>query len=184
MYYPKDKIIENLDAIPGQFVYKKTLKPYIGKYISTYDDRYFVGKEFNIKNEELILTPANTINSDINISNYKKNTNVKTESSDISLYYNPVLPTEQDYNNGSFYRYFVNRVNSSPKDILEIDFKQYPAIIKDILYIGTKIEWRISKFAIEDVIIYNTEVTKKGNFELPGLINYLKNPIQYYKNIL
>lgn len=184
MYYPKDKILENLDALQGEFVYKKTLKPYIGKYISTYDNKYFVGADYTGKNEELIKAQDSPTNFIKDASDYRNLTNVKITGNDKTPYYNPIFPTEEDYNNGTFFRYFSNRVNSSPKDIIEIDLNQYSDVSKNILYLTTKIDWRISKFSIQDVIIFNTDSIRRGESEIPGLKHYLKNPIEYYKKIL
>jgi hypothetical protein len=100
-------------------------------------------------------------------------------------------PTQQDYEAGSFLRYFVKRVNGDESTIMEISIDTYNELQDNPLYITEETGWFISG-AIENtttpegilvpgVSSKNQLATSKLNKTIPGISAYLKNPLQFYK---
>jgi hypothetical protein len=184
MYYPKNKIIEDLNAPEGEFVLKDSLKAYKGKYFSAYDGKYFTGPTYTGDNKEIIKLDLSSPSLNSEQHKYNFITNKDKKNINYSPIFNPTLPTADEYDDGYMYRYFINRVNSSTKDIIEINLAQYDYFSKNVLYCHTKMMWRISRYSIEDVIYFNRQSIKSSERTIPGITEYLQNPIQYYKNIL
>ena len=110
MYYPKSKIIADLYTENLDFAYKKTGKLYTGYYYSTYDGRYFTGKNYSSTAEELIKLRkeySNIVQSNTNMI-YQDLSN-KNLNNKIPIF-NHIIPTDADYENGYFKRFFCKRV--------------------------------------------------------------------------
>jgi hypothetical protein len=98
-YIPKNKIQTNLYTSGGEYAISSSGKDYVGYYYKLYNGKYFTGK-----------TP--------NDSNIKELTKLNDGDGDASsiptvIPYNPLLPTEQDYQVGEFRRYFSIKRNQA-----------------------------------------------------------------------
>lgn len=129
MYYPKSQITPNLHTNGGEFVYADTQEAYSGYYFKISTGKYFTGKNQDDRpNLELLLsqTVQNVATPIIQNSqpNYNATTNVYEQTNEEYLNlkslspsiviipsYNPVLPTDQDYQNGEFRRLFAKKTN-------------------------------------------------------------------------
>jgi hypothetical protein len=91
-----------------------------------------------------------------------------------------ILPSEQDYINGSYIRYFAKKVNSL-NYYIEIDKTTYNSIKKrektfDVnLYIVSKIKWDLSISAIE----INTNNLNRYKKPFPNIELLFNDPIEY-----
>jgi hypothetical protein len=151
MYYPKSQITSNLYTNGGEFVYANTKETYSGYYFKISTGKYFTGKNQDDRpNVELIIdtfgdtsqidpqinsTQENptTNNYTTNIPysvitiNYNDITQNKYQTQTNTPYYNPVLPTNQDYKNGEFRRLFCKKTNEI--QYIEIDQDQFDKLI-------------------------------------------------------
>jgi hypothetical protein len=97
MYYPKSQIITNLSS-NGDLVYKSNNTPYFGFYYRLSNGKSLTGKTpQDGPNEELIIPAPLDYPETIN-------------DGKVPIYYLN-YPTEQDYQNGTFPRYFCKKAN-------------------------------------------------------------------------
>jgi len=115
------------------------------------------------------------------------NTNIFNPSKVLIPYYIAPVPTEQDYQNGEFRRYFCKKTNEIL--YLEINKDTYDKlIVKDIQYLYSLYEpfnlpWKLTgtKEEVEKVNRNIVELTSK-RLQLPQLGRYLKDDyLKYYK---
>lgn len=197
-YYPKNKIKTGLSTKGDEFLLNGA--PYVGKYYSTYDGKFFSGtdpvygeniplafvrdiqsrgKEVNIKNPEQVSLDASVLTeySKLIIKNQK----VKPVS------YFP-SPTEEDYKRGYMFRYFTKRINDNGY-IIEISGDEYASIKNgtanyDVsLYHAIKLFWkltgylntvRISQYDTRSGIIdTNKRLVEKENKTFLGIKDFI-----------
>lgn len=208
MYYPKSQITPNLFTNGGEFVYADTQEAYSGYYFKISTGKYFTGKNQDDRpNLELsLLQTTQTVATPIvqnSQPNYTATTNVyepineeylniKSLSPSIIIIptYNPILPTDQDYQNGEFRRLFAKKTNEI--QYVEIDQDTFDKLLaKDPqilwqLYEPFDLTWQLTG-NIEDVarINFNTVELAILRKKLPKLGDYLKfNYIKYYNKMV
>lgn len=167
MYYPLSQITPNLYTNGGEFTLASDpTTPYVGYYFSTSKGENFTGRNTNDKpNLPLIkyITPSKpqSVNE---ITNASINTNIITNITPLVNYiniknininsikylptYNPVLPTQQDYQNGEFRRYFCKKTNELTYiEISEITYTKLTTKdpqIEYALYFPFNISWSLT----------------------------------------
>jgi hypothetical protein len=203
MYFPKSQITPNLYS-NNDLVYKSTGLLYTGYYFKVSSGKYYTGRTPNDRpNEELILpetsvngstfgtvsinAPSSTIDFEttLDVTVY----NIITQNpKQISLvpYYSPVLPTQQDYQNGEFQRYFCKKTNET--QYIEINLDQFsklkskdPQILYQ-LYQPFTISWILTG-SKEQVGKVNKNIVELASFrqKLPRFGDYLKfDYLKYY----
>jgi hypothetical protein len=201
MYYPLSQITTNLNTNGGEFVYANTLQNYKGDYYKTSKGEYFTGKTpQDGLNELLILSQLNegiqtTTQNDIvsffntddtQVGDYLNITNQSLIAPSIPTY-SATLPTEQDYQNTEFRRYFCKKSNEII--YLEISKETYdklaaqdPQILFE-LYIPFNLPWQLTGDR-EQVYKTNRNITELVSVrqKLPMLAEYLKMDFtKYYK---
>lgn len=175
-YIPKNKIQANLYTPGGEFIYLDSKLNYIGPYYKLYDGTYFTGATPNVPNKKEIIPIPATVDSPNN--NFVNPAPV----------YNPLLPTEQDYRNGEFIRYFSIRrnqpiyteINKTTYD----KFKSQDSKVSWQLYKVFALTWKLTG-DINQVAQINKNITELTETQegIFGLSIYLKeNWIQYYRN--
>ena len=211
MYYPKSQITPNLYTNGNEFFLNGD--NYVGYYFKTSKGEYFTGRNtsdlpnsqiFKITNLSFDLTPAN---GDGNFTQFVDNydryvfdnqvqhpennfiyNNLKPQIQYITLpYYNPVLPTNQDYQNGEFRRLFCKKTNEI--QYTEINAVVYNQLISKSpqilwqLYEPFNITWQLTGNAGDVARInYRTVESTSKKRKLPKLGDYLKSDyIKYYK---
>lgn len=152
MYIPKNRIKTNLYTAGNEYMIKSTKKNYIGFYHSLYTGKIYTGKTPNDKPVEELVEYQDTTEEIFKLTAEGKTFQQFTENydgevipgqyqnmDDIRIYNNinevdisktsliPQQsypnPTEDDYELGSFTRYFAVKIN---QDIyLELDYKTY-----------------------------------------------------------
>jgi hypothetical protein len=201
MYYPLSQITTNLNTNGGEFVYANTLQNYKGDYYKTSKGEYFTGKTpQDGLNELLILSQLNegiqtTTQNDIvsffntddtQVGDYLNITNQSLIAPSIPTY-SATLPTEQDYQNTEFRRYFCKKSNEII--YLEISKETYDKLVAQDpqilfqLYIPFNLPWQLTGDR-EQVYKTNRNITELTSVrqKLPMLAEYLKmNFTKYYK---
>jgi hypothetical protein len=202
MYYPKSQITPNLYTNGNEFVYEDSGLFYSGYYFKTSKGEYFTGRNQDDRpNERLIQffydginldlfppnTPVTLLNEESTIV-YEYNTINPTTITYIPIY-NPVLPTQQDYQNGEFRRYFCKKTNEIL--YIETDKSTYDKLVaKDVqiawpLYQPFEIPWQLTG-NIEQVEKTNRNIVELTSFQskFPRLADYLRfNFTKYYNQL-
>lgn len=150
-YFPKSTY-QIKEASAGEFVYKKSRKPFRGKYVHTSDNKFFAG-------ENTLRLGPELIKPDLDIDNFGQLREVKKYHilqpetyQDLKdnefLVPSKTIPTEKDYEKGYVIRYFI-RKNNDNNIIFEISKKIYNDIINkqqhdaNLYSVGT-IRWSLT----------------------------------------
>ena len=132
-YTPKSKISIQ-EAGPGEFIYKKTRKPYVGPYIETSGRKFFAGSDPKKLSLQLIrpVSIPNNFGKNKNTAKYnvlnKKTYSLLKKTQNIVAVKN--IPNEDDYKAGRYTRYFIKKVNEL-YGYFEVDKKTYHSINKN-----------------------------------------------------
>jgi hypothetical protein len=203
IYYPLNKIKPNQYTNGGEYITIKDKTNYIGYYFSTFDNKFFTGKNVgdttNIELQSIINTNnnnsynfvGNKFYSQILMGKNKEIQNLPT----FSIPTSPIIkPTEQEYQEGQFIRYFMKRSNGSI--INEINKEIFDDIEQGVkynkaLYVTIQMKWKISG-PLEDVIndnilirgvkTTNYELIRQTNLIFMGINQYLTNYTEFYKS--
>ena len=124
-YYPKSRIIENLNANPGEFILPNG-KEYIGPYYITFDGKSFTGSN-PYSSISIPLTKVEVL-ADPELRDPLPDEYNNIKSLNLSLTdptpFTP-KPTEEDYKRGKITRYFARQRNGTKFKIMEIDQNTY-----------------------------------------------------------
>ena len=217
MYIPKNRILTNQFSNDRKLVYKSTQEVYVGFYYKTFDGKYFTGKTQNDPpNDELVVvedtftsysptlpqseiayTDAPTIFEDINTPGYSEEmviTYARLQNIDLNQSTRKFLPyqcyptpTVEDYEIGSFIRFFSKKINEI--SYLELNKDLYSELNSkngDYLwepYHVLKIQWTLIGIE-EEVKQTNSNIVKieERRMGITGLGRFLKfNFLKYYK---
>ena len=172
-YYPKNKIKTNQTST-GEYIYKSTGETYIGIYYKLYDGKAYTGKfPGDGDNKELI-----EVKDPLDIPEPPKSlttTNVP-----------PLFPTEQDYKDGMFIRYFSKKRNEYLFEELtkdQYDTLNNPKLIRYTIYKPFYIKWMLTgdKQKVADYNFYSIRNAEEKE-EVLGLNEFLQmNYLKYYK---
>ena len=203
MYYPKSQITPNLYTNGGEFIYATTKEAYSGYYFKISTGKYFTGKNQDdrpnvellplqtvqnidtpiVQNSQLNYTATTNIYEQIN----EEYLNITLQSPSITIIptYNPVLPTNQDYQNGEFRRFFCKKTNEII--YIEIDVTQYNKLVSKNpqilwqLYEPFNITWQLTgdEQQVAKVNRNMVELTSK-NLKLPSFNLYIKEDYTKY----
>ena len=192
-YFPLSQVKTNLVS-SGEFALVGNQEIYYGSYWKTSTGKYFTGKTpQDLPTREIIPIAQSPIATDdiestpsLDSINYN-NILINTQPYSNIPQYNPVLPTQQDYQNGEFTRYFCKKSNELI--YIEIDKSQYDRLISknpDILwqlYIPFNIAWQITGDK-EQVARTNKNIVDltSQRLRLPKFGDYLNNNyLKYYR---
>ena len=131
-YTPKSKISVQ-EAGPGEFIVKKTRKPYTGSYIETSGRKYYAGSNPKRLTVRLIRPKSipnnfgkNRNTAKYNVLNKVTYTLLKKTQNIVAI---KTIPTEDDYKTGRYTRYFIKKVNEL-YGYFEVDKKIHSSINK------------------------------------------------------
>lgn len=174
-YYPKNKIKTNLVTVGDEYVLRinPTEGSYSGFYYKLYNGKTYTGK-FPGDGDNIELVEAYSLILNTPTSSIPPSTTP------------PLFPTEQDYKNGMFSRYFSKKRNEYLFEELTKD--QYDVLNdqKNPLYTLYKpffIKWMLTgeKQKVADYNFYSIRKAEEKERVL-GLNEFLKmNYLQYYK---
>lgn len=150
-YIPKSKI-QFLQTSGGEFVNKRTRKPYKGPYMATSDGKYYIGSDNFKLTTELSKTEPAPLNFKKNKTNLKYNILQPSKFKFLKKLKSVALvkpqPTEKDYEKLKFIRYFSKKINSQ-FGYIEINKEMYESIRDKKeeydynLYQVGKVEWAL-----------------------------------------
>lgn len=193
MYYPKSQIKTNLYTNGNEFYLSTTGESYIGYYFKTSSGETFTGRTpddrpnvpiFPINQQYWTLT-AETENG----KNFKQladnydglvfeqqqqkpkdvqtYNNLNPQITNVLIpYYFPTLPTQQDYQNGEFRRYFCKKTNQTL--YIEINQEQYDKLVAQ----DPQIEFSLYQpFFINWQLTGNKDQVAKVNRNSTGLVS-------------
>lgn len=175
MFLPKSKYKGPFTATSGdkELLYKDTLKPFRGSYIVTYKNKYYEGKTPQEAKKELILKSL--------YEEQQANKN-KFKGPKAAI----IEPSEKDYKNKKFTRYFTKDKRSGR--ILEVTKDEFNRVKKLPAHLCTSLEWWIEGPA-EDTkyngYIYfgattrNAKAVEEAEKKIKGIKNYLKNLAEF-----
>ena len=185
LYYTADEITSNLYTSGSQFMTEDNVE-YRGTYHSYITGEVFTGATWNAKISKKLIPYRDQSSKNIIYQQLKP----------ISLVFDKPNPTvvsitQQQIANKTIDRYFLKKVNET--SIIEVDIEQYQKWlskqIDSIIYEGVSVTWTIAG-ELEDTIINGTLIkgvrTKNNlqiqyaNTKMPGISEYLNNPLQYY----
>jgi hypothetical protein len=185
LYYTADEITSNLYTSGSQFMTEDNVE-YRGTYHSYITGEVFTGATWNAKISKKLIPYRDQSSKNIIYQQLKP----------ISLVFDKPNPTvvsitQQQIANKTIDRYFLKKVNET--SIIEVDIAQYQKWlskqIDSIIYEGVSVTWTIAG-ELEDTIINGTLIkgvrTKNNlqiqyaNTKMPGISEYLNNPLQYY----
>jgi hypothetical protein len=216
MYYPLSQITPNLYTNGNEFVIDGTQQVYTGYYFKTSKGQFYTGKTPSDKPNQLLIPLSQEFNSTITtpsttpgfialeydgteefyeglpynstiVSEYITAANIDISKKVFPVIYSPTLPTQQNYQNGEFRRYFCKKVNELL--YIEISKDTYDKIItKDpqieyALYLAFYIDWQLTgdKQQVARTNKNIVELTMK-RLSLPKFNLYLKDDYtKYYK---
>ena len=201
MYYPLSQIKTNLYTNGDEFVITLTQIPYVGFYYKTSKGNYFTGKTpQDLPTEELspildtseIDTLSNSNAPVLNLEQINEKNisyidlkNIPENTVQFLPYYNPQQPTQQDYQNGEFRRFFCKKTNEIL--YIEINKDQYDKLIaKDPqilwqLYLPFNITWQLTGDE-QQVARVNKNMVELAikNLKLPKFNLYIKEDYTKY----
>ena len=185
LYYTADEITSNLYTSGSQFMTEDNVE-YRGTYHSYITGEVYTGSTWNAKTSKKLITFRDLSSKNAEYQQLKPTSLVfdKPNPTIVSI-------TQQQINNKMVNRYFLKKVNET--SIIEVDLEQYQKWINkqidSVVYLGISIPWTIAG-EIEDTNINGTMIKgvrtrnnlqiQYANSKLPGISDYLNNPLQYY----
>ena len=168
----------NIELIPVEILSQdniNTPNPNVNVNVLSLDSTDFISNQYEVNTDDVF--------DYFNL----KNINIYNPPKTNTPYYNPVLPTNQDYKNGEFRRLFCKKTNEI--QYTEINAVVYNKLIaKDPqilwqLYEPFNITWQLTGNAGDVARInYRTVESTSKKRKLPKLGEYLKSDyIKYYK---
>lgn len=201
MYYPKSQIKTNLFTNGDE--YENTFGvPYVGQYWKSSDGKIHSGVGPQDRNSFILvpITLSKTVDSNFNI---KTNTTdlspevlgyFKAKKIDINnppTYKTPSYtlnrPTDEDYINEFYVRYFTKQTNRNVYlEISEDTYNDLKSLNPDYefnLYDTFKINWVISGGDEEYIAEQNYNLVEyyEEKLNYPGFLNYFSNYAEFYK---
>jgi hypothetical protein len=187
IYYAANQISETRFAKPGEFITKKTLKPYIGEYVIA-DGTLLTGARPTPDSLVLIQAdgPAGTkFLSDNGLKYFELTRKEFTNHTTPQLYFPE--PDEEIYLDGQFQRYFAQKKNE-PGKIVEIDEEQFKTAnasnkigLNKKLWSVFEIQWAVTG---KDATLINTQNVANANVSYEGIQDYLVDVTQYVKTTI
>ena len=168
MYLPKSKYITKYST--GDEFIKPDGTYYVGPYVETYKGNFYEGKEFNSNSKKLKDVRA-LDEFTFNIPSFSNNA---------------IKPTEKDYKNGKFVRYFVQDKRNT--EIIEVTKSNFIGLKKQSHTRAVSLNWILSQ-PLEDLnkgpYIYfgaktqNKETVEKAEKQIKGLSQFIFNYGQF-----
>lgn len=172
MYLPKSKY-KILNKVDGKLIDPSTKSEYTGTFIKDYRGNYYKGSTLKRTPEVLEFIPNK----------------IPTPVSEAIFYNNYIEPTEKDYKNRFYFRYFIQ--DTRDKKIVEVSQEKFieanrnPVLYKKAL----RIQWELGQ-PLEDTVYkgYRYEGTRTKNIKtteraeeiLPGITEqHLSDPAQF-----
>lgn len=182
-YYNLHQILTGQYTSGGEFVLASG-EDYIGGYHVLPNEQRFSEFRPTDKSVELFEKKMNPTEDILRYNRISGNV--------INRYVPPIAyqpnPTSDEYKNGRFDRFFVQRRNSPFNSIVEIDNTQYNQVntlnnpgINGVLWNRLLINWRISKIPKQDAQYLNQYALQAAAVNFLGIGDFLQNTLEFYK---
>jgi hypothetical protein len=187
LYYTADEITTNLYTSGSEFMTEDNIE-YRGLYHSYITGEVYTGAEWNSKISKKLIKWRDVTTKNAVYQNLKP----------AELVFDVPSPTIisitiQHIKAGLIDRYFIKKYNDT--HIMEIDLTQYEKWlskkIDSVVYSAVKIPWSITG-PIDDELVNGTLIKGirnknllqviSANSKMPGLSNFLTNPLQFYQD--
>ena len=191
IYYPKSHVLTNLYTSGKEWMLQDGTE-YIGFYHKYIDGILMTEAVFNKITSKKLIPYADSITQPDNFL-YNQLINKKNLKRPSPRYVFP-RPTEKDYKNGKFDRYFIRRRNlTTIEDIIEIDLAQYKLWkeagvgIDETLYNAIIVSWKLTgtyydsgtapniQYGVYDT---NKRIVNLKDKDFPGLKDFLTDYIE------
>ena len=204
MYIPLNKIDPRVYYTNGgEYYYASNLTNYVGYYRKDTNGRAYAGKELTVNSPQLTpsiivrSSPPPNINLGSGLSTTYLSISRKTKQSLIESS-NPIPdslpPTQQEYDQTFYTRYFLEYLLSSKSIIVEVNKGTYFNYVNSNLrkyFNNVELLWKISGplYDVKEngilmqggVIDSNLRSINEARKLIPGIENYLTDLILYYK---
>ena len=181
LYTPKYKLKRGYTE-GNEYIVRNTNENYTGLYHIYPNGAIYSNGELTTDSVELI---RNVFNDNPNNLTYFTLRNLSFDRYVYPVFYS-AMPTPDDYRVGIVLRYFAQKINE-PNTIIEIDSKQAKSAnrsnkvgINRYIWNIQVIEWTISGNS-EQVSKANKKVLSFTEQRMPGIHNYLTDPLEFYK---
>lgn len=193
VYYPESYITTNIYTAGKEYMLQNGTE-YIGYYHKYADGMIMTGAVYDINTSEFLVKYIK------NESSILYDIITKVDVKKFILPYSMfIMPTLEQYEYGSFKRYFLRKANDINSSVIEVDERQYlgwqnNSFIDKNYYIGTSLDWKLTG-PLNDIIDSNTKLVTSGVYstnmrtvmlkekEMIGISKLLKNYSQFYKNL-
>ena len=184
---PKNLVKENLFSKGELFLDNVE---YIGSYNVKADGTYHTLSKFITGKSKELTTKKATLYQDL----LKITGGIDVSEKNGQVVDNTILPTNEDYVNGVYTRYFIKTKGS--KSISEVSEETLGSLgqkIDDNLYVGFELDWKLTG-PLDDVFIdgvrqqagvrdTNRRTIQRLEQKYIGITEKLKNLTQFYRNI-
>jgi hypothetical protein len=185
LYYTADEITNNLYTSGSEWMSEDNIE-YRGLYHSYITGEVYTGAIWDSKISKKLIKFLDMSGKNV----VYQMLNPKSLVFDAPQPSTPII-NQQQIQSGQFNRYFIKKYNDT--FILEIDQSQYEKWISkkidSVIYLAITIPWTITG-PIDDEISNGTLIKgiknknllqiTSANKKMPGLSNFLTNPLQYY----
>ena len=170
-YLPKNTV--DIKESKGDFIFRSSGLAYMGPYIATNSGRYFAGSDTQRLGPELIKKQQGSIKT-TNTKHVNKLLIIRkglkrSVNNQMDLVPSKNIPTEKDYKNRFFKRYFVVK-NNDPTYLFEINKIQYDAVTKNDkaydkkLYTIGALNWALEGNVLDQNFKTLEKLKRIGNF--------------------
>lgn len=202
MYYPKSQITSNLSTNGEEFQLLSTGEYYTGKYFSTSDGKFYTGATpqdgdtLELIKPQRKKLPLETTNSPSDFASNTSRTQlppvyIGSVKGAIASPINPkgeiILPTEDDYTDYEYLRYFLQqKINKTYLEVSKSTYDNYTSKNSNVpfqLYTPIQITWALVGKPIE-VYEINRNIIALAQIQdkLKGFSNYFKGRyLKYYR---
>ena len=187
MSEPKNLVKENLFSKGELFLNNVE---YIGPYNVKADGTYHTLARFVTGKSKQLKTKKSTLYQDL----LKITGGIDVSEKNGQVVDNTIIPTNEDYKNGVYTRYFIKTKGS--KTIVEVNEETLGQIgvkIDDNLYVGFELDWKLTG-PLNDIFVdgirqqagvrdTNRRTLQRLEQEYIGITEKLQNLTQFYRNI-
>lgn len=186
IYYAANTVGRAMLAKADEFILEETLEPYVGVYHIA-NETYLSGA--SPTDDSKILLPVTgtggTKFTAPNPTKYFELTRLEFTNHTQPEAHFPT-PSDDDYINGQFQRYFVQKINE-PQRIYEISDEDYRDVnidnkvgINGRMWKKFEMQWMITKVRDTDAAEVNIANIAFAEKEYPGITAFLPNVVQFY----